>query len=130
MSALQCWETADRARALRSKESREALVDVSFKMLDALFMDAVRNRDLQLTLLPTPDYADSVGGQHHATAAEVITDLLNGKDGDELLQLTFRLLADAAQGKEVQLRATVLLARLSGTYADRHAAAHALGEDA
>lgn len=129
MSALQCWETADRAKAQLSKEVREALIERSFRMLDAQFMAAVRSGMLEMQL-PTPDYADSVGGQHQATVSAVITDLLNGTDADEVLAAIFKILSDAAQGKQVQLRATVLLARLSGTYANRHAAAHALGEEA
>jgi hypothetical protein len=129
MQSTTCWETADRAKAQLSKEVREALIERSFRMLDAQFMAAVRSGMLEM-LLPTPDYADSVGGQRQATAAAVITDLLNGTDADEVLTAIFKILSDAALGKQVQLRSTVLLARLSGTYADRHAAAHALGEDA
>lgn len=130
MSALQCWETADRARALRSKEAREALITLGINALSQQFLAAVRAPDLSKVLLPTPDFADSVGGVRELSALDLVRDLLADAHGDDLLQRMVQLVAAASRGEPVQMQSQVFLARLAGVYAGRHGAAYAMGEDA
>jgi hypothetical protein len=130
MSALQCWETADRARALRSKEAREALITLGINALSQQFLAAVYAPDMKLVLLPTPDFADSIGGTEQMTALDLISDMLADAQGGEYLQQMVKMIAAASCGATVQMQAQVLLARLAGVYAGRHGAAYAVGEDA
>lgn len=128
MQATTCWETADRARALRSKESREALTTLGINALSKQFMAAVYAPDMKLVLLPTPDFADSIGGTEQMTALDLISNMLADTQGDEYLQQMVKLIAAASCGATVQMRAQVLLARMAGVYAGRHGAAYAVGD--
>ncbi len=130
MQSTTCWETADRARALKSREAREALITLGINALSQQFMDAVKAPDLTKVLLPTPDFADSIGGVRELSALDLVRDLLADAQGDEMLQSMVQLLASASRGEPVQMAATVFLARMAGVYAGRHGAAYMLGEEA
>ena len=129
MNAPQCWETADRDRALRSREARDALITLGINALSQQFMDAMKAPDLTKVLLPTPDFADGLGGTHELSALDLIRDLLADTAGDVLLQQMVQHIAAAARGEPVQMQCKTFLSRLSGIYAGRHAAAYMLGED-
>lgn len=128
-AAGKCIETADRAKALGAREARQAAIARGIESLSAEFLAAVKQQDLSLVMLPTPDFADGLGGTPELSALDLIRDMLADTAGDVLLQQMVQHIAAAARGEPVQMQCKTFLSRLSGIYAERHAAAHVLGED-
>lgn len=129
-AAGKCIETADRAKALGAREARQTAIARGVNALSWKFLDAIKQQDLTLVHLPTPEFADKVGGVRELNALSLVRDLLDDTDGDELLQRMVHLIAAASRGEPVQMQCTSFLARMAGVYAERHGAAFALGEDA
>lgn len=130
MNARLCWETKDRAKAWDAKEARQDAIARGIESLADQFQVAVKQQDLSLVMLPTPDFADSKGGTPELSALDLIRDMLADTAGDVLLQQMVQHLAAAARGEPVQMQCAMFLARMGGIYAERHAAAHVLGEEA
>lgn len=78
--------------------------------------------ELQAALMTDPQTEVSTPGfkPGHTAAVEVFFDDLAGTDSDERRDTLIRLLADAAKGEDVQLRATAYIADLAKRHAEFH----------
>jgi hypothetical protein len=79
--------------------------------------------ELQTALMTDPQIVVSTPGFKaggRMTAAEVLMDDLAGVDADERVHTLVRLLADAAKGEDVHLRAAAYIADLAQRHAEFH----------
>lgn len=79
--------------------------------------------EMQHALMTDPQIVVSTpafGLRRRMTAAEVLMDDLAGVDADERVHTLVRLLADAAKGEDVHLRAAAYIADLAQRHAEFH----------
>jgi hypothetical protein len=88
--------------------------------LDALMQDPQR-------MVRTPAFGKH---QQAMSAVDLFFDALAGRDADAQQHAIVRLLADAAKGEDIQLRATLLLQTCAKAFAEWHAEDAVMGEQA
>lgn len=98
-------------------------VGMAYDSLRHDFIEAVYRNPA--TVIRTPAY----GTQRHMTAAEVVDDRFAEVDGGDDLHEAVAILVAASLGKECQLRASALLARIAKEHASKHCEAAAEGDE-
>lgn len=100
----------------KARDFRERRDDIGGAVYDALRLelrDALLNEPQRM--VRTPGY-----GTKQATAADLFLDDYAGTGSDERLHLLVRVLADAAKGEDVQLRAMQIIDSLCMRHAEFH----------